>query len=331
MSGLVIKRILAAIPALIAVSVIMFGLMNMGSDPLAMLKENPNITAADIKRLTQLNGWDKPVVEQYVSWAGKFVRGDLGTSTTDMRPASEKIGERLPVTLMLTGMALVLSLLIAVPVGAYVAVRKYSKADYVATLTTFGMMAAPSFFLGMLLQLAAIKLQDAAGGTLIFYTAGAPACTSHGMTSVFHCMATPLEMFQRMALPVTALALLHVAAWSRYLRGELLTVLSQDYVRSAMAKGLTGKRVFLRHVSRNAVIPLVTVVGLDAAQLFSGAVIAEQVFGLAGMGNLLFESVLKGDIPVVLGIVMIGAAIVLVMNTLCDVLQGMLDPRVSVS
>lgn len=330
MMRLLVQRFLAAIPALLAVSVIIFGLMHAGVDPLAMLKENPNITAEDVKRLTRLNGWDKPVTEQYVRWAGKFLTGDLGTSTVDQRPAGEKIGERLPVTLMLTGSALVLSLIIALPIGAYVAVRKYSRADYLATLLTFTMMATPSFFIGMLLQLAAIKLQDAAGGTLVFYTAGAPSCTADGLLTPFTCLTAPVEMFQRFALPVTALALLHVAAWSRYLRSELLTVLSQDYVRSAMAKGLTGKRVFLRHVARNALIPLVTIVALDVAQMFSGAVITEQVFGLAGMGNLLLDSVRMGDMAVVLAIVMIGASLVLVMNALADVLQGYLDPRARV-
>lgn len=330
MTSLALKRFLEAIPALFVVSVIMFGLMMMGPNPLDMLKQNPNITSEDVARLTKLNGWDKPPVEQYLSWAGNFVTGDLGVSTVDQRSAAEKIGERLPLTLMITGMSMVLSLLIALPIGAYVAIHKYSKADYVATLLTFGMMASPSFFVGLLLQLMALKMQDAAGGTLVFFTAGAPACAGDGMGSFFTCLGMPLETFQRLALPVTALSILQIAGWSRYMRSELLGVLNQDYIRSAMAKGLSGKVVFMRHAVRNALLPLVTIVALDVAGLFGGAVITESVFGLPGMGNLLLDSVKQMDIAVVLAIVMIGAALVLFMNLVADILYGILDPRVRV-
>jgi peptide/nickel transport system permease protein len=333
MMGLAIRRGLEAIPALIVVSIIMFGLLALGPNPLELLKQNPAITASDVERLTKLNGWDKPIVEQYFSWAGKFVTGDMGVSTVDQRPAWDKISERLPLTLMVTGMSMIVSLSIALPIGAYVAVHKYSKADYFATLATFAMMASPSFFVGILLQLAALKMQDATGGTLVFYTAGAPSCVGSDsglLGTVFGCMATPFEVFQRLALPVFALSVLQIAGWSRYMRSELLGVLNQDYIRSAMAKGLSGKVVFFRHAIRNALLPLVTIVALDVAALFGGATITERVFGLPGMGNLLFDSIMQKDIAVVLAIVMIGATLVLFMNTVADILYGVLDPRVRV-
>lgn len=332
MTGLVIRRFLEAIPALIVVSIIMFGLLAMGPNPLELLKQNPNITSADVERLTKLNGWDKPVTQQYFHWAGKFVTGDMGMSTVDQRPAWDKIAERLPLTLMVTGMSMIVSLMIALPIGAYVAVHKYSRADYIATLSTFAMMASPSFFVGLLLQLFALKLQDMTGGSLIFYTGGAPSCVGGGsfFGSVFGCLATPIEVFQRLALPVFALSILQIAGWSRYMRSELLGVLNQDYIRSAMAKGIPGKVVFFRHAIRNALLPLVTIVALDVAALFGGATITERVFGLPGMGNLLFDSIMQKDIAVVLAIVMIGATLVLVMNTIADILYGMLDPRVRV-
>jgi peptide/nickel transport system permease protein len=333
MMGLAIRRFLEAIPALIVVSIIMFGLLAMGPNPLELLKQNPNITSEDVARLTEQNGWDKPVVQQYTFWAKNFITGDMGVSTVDGRPAWDKIKERLPLTLMVTGMSMILSLSIALPIGAYIAIRKYSKADYTITLLTFGMMAAPSFFIGILLQLFALKLQDWNGGTLVFYTAGAPACVSGGsglFSTIFGCMATPVEVFKRLALPVFALSMLQIAGWSRYMRSELLGVLEQEYIRSANAKGLGARVVFMRHALRNALLPLVTIVALDVAALFGGATITERVFGLPGMGNLLLDSLMQKDIAVVLAIVMIGATLVLFMNTVADILYGVLDPRVRV-
>lgn len=333
MSALIIRRVLEAIPALVVVSVIMFGLLALGPNPLELLKQNPAITSEDVARLTKLNGWDKPVIEQYTHWASNFITGDMGTSTVDQRPAWDKIRERLPLTLMLTGMAMIVSLSIALPIGAYIAIHKYSRADYFATLATFAMMASPSFFVGLLLQLAALKMQDAAGGTLVFFTGGAPSCVgsdSGFAGTMFGCIGTPVETFRRLALPVFALSILQIAGWSRYMRSELLGVLNQDYIRSAMAKGLSSKVVFMRHAIRNALLPLVTIVALDVAALFSGATITERVFGLPGMGNLLLDSLGSKDIAVVLAIVMIGATLVLVMNTVADVLYGVLDPRARV-
>ena len=332
--GLIARRILEAIPALIVVSIIMFGLLAMGPNPLELLKQNPNITSEDVKRLTTQNGWDKPVVEQYTFWATNFLQGDMGTSTVDQRPASDKIRERLGLTLMITGMSMLLSLIIAIPIGTYCAVRKYSAADYGATFATFAMMAAPAFFIGLLLQLMALKLQDVFGGTLIFYTGGAPACVgsdSGVIATMAGCVATPVEVFRRLALPIVALSILQIAGWSRYMRSEMLGVLNQDYIRSAMAKGLSSKVVLIRHAMRNALLPIVTIVALDVAALFGGAVITERVFGLPGMGNLLLDSLGQKDLSVVLAIVMIGAALVLLMNIVADVLYGVLDPRMRVS
>ncbi|HXI18102.1 MAG TPA: ABC transporter permease, partial [Chloroflexota bacterium] len=193
MMALVIRRAVQAIPTLFVVSIIMFGLLMVGPNPLQQLKQNPNFTDKDITRLTKLYGWDKPLPQQYLHWAGNFVTGDMGKSIQTQRPASEMIFERLPVTLMLTGASMVLSLLIAIPIGAYVAVHKYSRADYTATLLTFGMMATPSFFLALLLQLFALKLQDWAGGTLILATGGAPSCAGAGgvFGQLFSCLGSP--------------------------------------------------------------------------------------------------------------------------------------------
>lgn len=331
--GFIIKRALAAIPVLIVASMIVFTLLVVGGNPLEQLKQNPAFRPEDIARLTKEYGWDKPAPQQYITWASGAVRGDFGKSIQTQRPAMEMIRERLPLTLMLTGWSMLFSLLIAIPIGAYVAVRKYSRADYVATFTTFVMMATPSFFLALLLQLWALKLQDATGGTLVFYTAGAPACAGEsGIFSVFmSCLGSPVEVFRRMALPVFALSILQIAGWMRYQRSELLNVLNMDFMKCAIAKGLPGRRVFLWHAMRNALLPIITIVGIDVAMLFSGAVITERVFGLPGMGNLLLDSIYARDIVVVQAIVLIGAFLVLFFNTVVDILYGVFDPRVRVA
>lgn len=333
MIGFIIRRSLAAIPVLIVASIIVFMLLVVGGNPLEQLKQNPAFRPEDIARLTKEYGWDKPAPQQYMTWARGAVHGDFGKSIQTQRPAMEMIRERLPLTLMLTGWSMLFSLLIAIPVGAYVAIRKYSRADYVATFGTFVMMATPSFFLALLLQLLALKLQDVNGGNLVFYTAGAPECAgSTGVFKVFmSCLGTPVEVFRRMALPVFALSILQIAGWMRYQRSELLNVLNMDYMKSAIAKGLPGRRVFMWHAMRNALLPIITIVGIDVAMLFSGAVITERVFGLPGMGNLLLDSIYARDIVVVQSIVLIGAFLVLFFNTVVDILYGLFDPRVRVA
>ena len=319
MSALIIRRIAQAIPTLAVVSFIMFIMLAIGPNPLELLKQNPAFTDKDVKRLTAKYGWDKPWYEQYGTWAGGVVTGDFGDSVVTGRPAAEMIKERLPLTLILTGMSMMVSLIIAIPIGAYVAVKKYSKADYAATFTTFVMMATPSFFLALLFQLFALKLQDMTG-TLIFYTGGAPTN-----------MMNPIEVFQRMAMPVAALSMLQIAGWSRYQRSELLTTLNAEYIKCAMAKGIPARHVFLKHAMRNTMLPIITIVAIDVATLFGGAVITETIFGLPGMGTLLLDSVFARDTTVVLGIVMIGAFLMVLFNTIADILYGVLDPRVRVS
>lgn len=320
MGALIIRRVLQGIPVLVAVSIILFMLLFVGPNPLEQLKQNPNYRAEDIARLTEKYGWNKPKHEQYLTWATNFVQGDFGDSIQTQRPAREMILERLPLTLMLTGLSMMFSLMIAIPVGAYMAMRQYSRADYFATVVTFGMMATPSFFLALLFQLFAVKLQDSLGGTMVFFTGGAPSD-----------MGNVKEMFQRMTLPVVALSLLQIAGWSRFQRSELLNVLNSDYIRSAMAKGIPKRRILIGHAMRNTWLALVTIVAIDIATLFGGAVITETIFGLPGMGTLLLDSVRNRDVVVALDITMIGAFLMVLFNMIADIVYGMLDPRVRVS
>lgn len=319
MAQLVLKRTLLAIPTLLVVSMLVFWLLFVGPNPLEQLQQDPNFTAEDVERLTKLYGWDKPVPVQYVDWVTGFVTGDWGESIQQQKPARDIILERLPLTLIITGSAMILSLLIAIPLGVFTAVKKYSKADYTATTLTFAMMAAPSFFIALLLQLFALKLGDWNNGNLILYTGGAP-----------RDWGSPAEVIGRLFLPIFALSILQIAGWSRYQRSQLLTVLESDYIRSALAKGLSFRTVLTRHAMRNTMLPIITIVAIDLAVLFSGAVITESVFALPGMGTLLLDSVLNRDVVVAVDIIMIAAFLMVFFNALADVTYGLLDPRVRV-
>ena len=299
---------------MVIVSFIMFMLLFVGPNPLEMLKERPDYRPADIERLVKQYGWDKPWHEQYLSWAGNFVTGDWGTSIRSKQPARDLIMDRLPLTLLLTGSAQLLSLVIAIPLGMYLAQRRGSKVDNAAAVVSFGLMAAPGFFLALLLQVIALKLYHVTGIRVVS-TAGAPV--EGGV----------LDYVQHLALPVLALSLVQIAGWSRYQRGELLGVLDQDYIRSAAAKGLSPSTVVRRHALKNTLLPVVTIVALDVALLFAGAVFVETVFALPGMGGLLLESVLNRDVVVALDIVTIGCALMVLANTAADLLYGVVDPR----
>lgn len=318
MSGLLIRRVVQLGPTLLATSVLMFFVLSMGPGPLAQLQEFSNLTAEDIARISHAHGWDRPLWHQYLSWLTNFVTGDWGESIRTFRPAAEMIFERLPLTLTIASLALVLSVGIGLPLGAYVAVRKYSKIDYMTTFITLTLMAMPGFFLALVLQLCAVKLREGTGG-VVFYTSGVPDGDSI------------LEWVQRLALPVLTLTLTHIAMWVRYQRGELLNVLGQEYIKCARAKGLPERVIFMRHAMRNAVLPIVTLIAIDLGKLVAGAVIVESVFGLPGIGTLLLDSVNGHDTTVVLDILMLVALMMVLCNTLADVLYGVLDPRVRVS
>jgi peptide/nickel transport system permease protein len=229
------------------------------------------------------------------------------------------IFERLPLTLVVAVSALLLSIGIGIPLGAYVAVRKYSRVDYVTTFMTLGLMAVPAFFLALLLQIFAVKLRDWTGG-VVFYTSGVPDETGN-----------IVDWIQRLALPVLTLALTHIAIWVRYQRGELLTVLGAEYMKCARAKGIPEKLIFMRHSMRNAVLPIITLIAIDMGKLVAGSVVVESVFGLPGIGTLLLDSVNGHDNVVVLDILMLVAIMMVLSNTLADIVYGLLDPRVRVA
>lgn len=314
----IIRRLILAIPILFGVAVISFLLVYLApGDPFARFLV-PNVRPEILERLREIYGLDKPLVEQFVGWITNYVqiwREDAwGLSITYRRPVLELIVERIPPTALLMGTALILTVVVAIPLGMLAAVKQYSLADkIVTTFATIG-YALPSFVIGTyLLILGAVWL-----GWFPF----------GGMTSSLRVESNPADIAWHLALPVASLAIQSIAGWSRYVRATMLEVLHQDYIRTAKAKGLEGSRVSFRHALRNALIPVITLFGLSLPALLSGAIITEQIFSWPGLGSLGIEAVAQRDYPVVMAFVLLGGIAVTLGNLVADILYGVADPRI---
>lgn len=310
------KRILQAIPMLIAVSIIIYALLQaMPGDPLDMYLENPSASPEAIEAIKESYGLNEPVYIQYLNWLKGIVTGDWGRSFNSRRPVLELLAERLGPTLQLTGTAFVIALLIAIPMGVTGAVRKGKVFDNVTTTCTFLGISMPAFWFGMMLQL--------------IFSVGLKWLPTAGRTSLSGPGAGGFwDVVRHLILPAIVLSLIYIASWTRYTRSNFLEVLNQDYIRTARAKGLREKVVLNVHALRNALIPLVTVVLLDIPALFSGAVVTETVFAWPGMGSFMNDALNKQDFPVLMGILMINAILVILGNLIADILYAVLDPRV---
>jgi peptide/nickel transport system permease protein len=257
---------------------------------------------------------------QYVEWIGKMIRGDMGQSIKFRRPVSEMIGERIPNTLILVGLAFLVALLIALPVGILSALRPYSIFDYIATTLTFLGQSLPVYWLGL-------------GLILLFYVTiknpftGSPLFPGGGMNT-FGKEGDLLDTLWHLVLPVTALSLGWSAWYSRFLRSSMLDVLHEDYIRTEHAKGLSERVVHYTHALKNAILPLITIMALDLPTLFAGALFVETIFSWPGMGRLFWDAARGRDYPVLLAVVMITAVLIISANILADLIYGLLDPRV---
>jgi peptide/nickel transport system permease protein len=303
------------------ISVLLFIMVRAApGGPLTAARRNPNITEEQIQKLEEQLGLNRPLPVQYVEWVGKMFRGDLGQSIKFRRPVSEMIGERIPNTLMLVGFSFLAALLIALPVGILSALRPYSIFDYIATTLTFLGQSLPVYWLGL-------------GLILLFYVTlknpftGSPLFPGGGMNT-FGKEGDLLDTLWHLVLPVTALSLGWSAWYSRFLRSNMLDVLHEDYIRTAHAKGLSKRVVNYSHALKNAILPLVTIMALDLPTLFAGALFVETIFSWPGMGRLFWDAARGRDYPVLLGVVMITAVLIITANILADLAYGMLDPRV---
>ncbi len=321
MLSYVIRRLLEGIPLLLGVTLIVYlVLISIPGGPLAAYRSNPRVRPEDLARLEKQLGLDQPVLVRYATWLGRLIQGDWGYSYVTRRPVLEMISERVKNTVLLMGVALLVTLAVAVPIGVYSAVRQYSLFDHAMTGLAFMGYSMPVFWLGLLLMLLfSVQLRWFPAGGM--FTVGA---TLTGWEAL-------LDRLRYLALPVLTLTVVSTGFYARYLRASLLDVIHQDYVRTAWAKGLAERAVITRHALRNALIPFVTVVALHMPQLFTGAVVVETVFAWPGIGRLFWDSALRFDYPVLMGVLTIGALLVWLCNLLADVLYGYLDPRIRYS
>jgi peptide/nickel transport system permease protein len=302
-----------AVPLLLLVSLAAFAIMHLApGGPTSAYAHNPLVSGEQIARIRQAMGLDDPWPEQYLRWLGSLLQGGWGYSYADGRPVLTVILERLPATLLLMTAAFAVALLFALPLGVLGAVRQYSKLDHALTFASFFAWAMPVFWFGLAAQF-----------VLAVHLRLVPVAGMHSTDA-----GDLLDLLHHLILPAVVLGLTNIVSWSRFVRSSLLEVLNQPYVMTARAKGNRESRVVVRHGLRNALIPLVTLMGLDLPQLFTGAVVTETIFAWPGMGRLFFDSLVARDYPVEMGLLMITAALIIAGNLAADLTYAALDPRV---
>lgn len=312
MGKYILKRILIAIPVLIGITLIDYAIMCLAGSPLEMLK-GPRISNAALQAKEIAAGLDKPLIVQYFVWLWQFLQGNLGYSMKSYEPVSAMIGSHIGPTLLLMGASLALSLLIAVPAGIYSAVKQYSKGDYAVVTASFIGSSIPSFFLALIL--------------IYIFTVKLGILPSGGMNTL-GMDGSVADTIRHMVLPVTVLAVSLAGSNIRYIRSSFLEILQQDYLRTARAKGIGYKRVIWKHAMRNALLPIVTVIGMQIPMLFGGAVIIEQVFSWPGLGLMTMTAIMGRDYPVIMGVCLLSAVVVLISNLITDILYALVDPTI---
>lgn len=308
----IIKRILIAIPVLIGITIIDYAIMCMAGSPLEMM-QGPRISEAAVEAKEIALGLDKPFYVQYFVWLGQLLQGNLGYSMKSYQPVGMMIMEHLGPTLLLMGVSMIVGLVIAVPAGIYSAVHQYSKRDYMVVTLSFLGSSIPGFFLSLLL--------------IYIFTVKLGWLPSSGMMT----LGTDggfADVAQHMIMPVTVLAVSMAGTNIRYIRSAMLEILQADYVRTARAKGIGRFLVINKHALRNALIPIVTVFGLQIPMLFGGAVIIEQVFSWPGLGLMTMSAITSRDYPVIMGVCLLSAIVVLIGNLLTDILYAVVDPTI---
>ncbi len=316
----ILRRLILLIPLLIGISLITFLVMHLapGKPTDIQTQLNQKVSLQVRERLEKLYGLDKPVMVQYYNWIKRLARLDFGESFIDGRPVRNKIAERIPITLIINILSMMLILSIAVPVGIFSAVKEGTLFDRGMTIFVFIGFAMPTFWLALLLM----KLF---GVTLQWLPVS-------GIRSIdfehLSFLAKLLDYAKHLFLPVMISAFTGLAGLSRYMRTNMIQVLRQDYIRSAYAKGLPEKRIYFRHALKNALLPVITILGLSIPGLIGGSVIAESIFAIPGMGKLFYDAVMSRDYPVIMGILVIGAFLTLIGNLIADVSYSVADPRI---
>lgn len=318
----ILRRLALMVPLVFGITLITFSVIHLApGGPIEVQTEMSLKASAQAREnLKKLYGLDKPVHVQYFDWLGRFVKLDFGTSFVDGRRVTDKILERIPITLLINILSIILIFLIAIPIGVLSAVKQYSAFDKFSTVFVFVGYSTPSFWLALLLMI----LFGVYMGVLPI--SGIQSIDTTGM-STFERI---LDVARHLVLPVGVSAFGGIAGMSRYSRSSMLEVIRQDYIRTARAKGLTESKVILRHAFKNALMPIVTILGLMVPTLIGGAVIFETIFAIPGMGQLFYSSTLSRDYPTIMGILVIGAVLTLIGNLLADISYALVDPRIRI-
>ena len=317
MGNYLLRRLIVAVPSLLGISLILFVLLALApGDPFGELASNPNIPPEVREALRIKFGMDDPILVRYLHWLLAMLHGDWGFSFASRVNVETLILQRIPTTLYVVGTAQLLALAVAIPIGVYAAMRPYSMFDQIANTFAFIGFSLPTFFTGLLL----ILIFSVNLGWLPFvYRADINATGWHWYW----------EYIKQAIMPVAVLGLFQAASYTRYVRSAVLDVIKLDYVTTARAKGIGERKVIIKHVVRNALIPVVTLVALQMPSVFGGAIITEQIFRIPGIGSLLISAILANDTPVIMAVTFVFACLVVLFNLLADIIYGWLDPRIS--
>ncbi len=320
-----IRRVLQSIPVFIGVTIISFALIHaVPGGPTARLELDADVKPEDIARIRANLGLDKPVWMQYFIWVGVLpnsrgaysglLQGDLGVSFIDQTSVAENILDRLPNTLLLSVTSFVISLAISVPLGLWSAMKQHSWFDSLATILSTAGVSIPAFWFGLI--------------AILVFSVELRWLPSGGMYTLGQEKSVP-DLLKHLIMPASVLSILNLAGWNRYVRASVLEVMNQDYVRTARAKGLRERLVTARHVLRNALIPVATLIGLAVPALLSGSLVTETIFGWPGMGRLAFHAATKRDYSMIMGTLVVGTVMVILGNLITDIAYTFLDPRIT--
>jgi len=317
MTKYLIQRVLIAIPTFFAITFIVYSMYALSpGDPIVNIlgyEATLYMTSDEIEHVRHQYGLDRPLYVRYIDWLGKALQGDLGYPMKGRGTVVDNLKERVPPTLLLMGSSILLALVVGIPMGIYMALKQYSLGDYALTIVAFANLSIPSFFIGLgFIYVFALKLDILP--TYGMQTIGAPFSL--------------VDRLQHLIMPATILGIFHAGVWARYARASMLDVMQMDYVTVARAKGLKERAVILRHIFRNALLPLVTIIGLSLPQLLGGAVIVETIFQWPGFGMLGYKSTTTRDYPMLMGILLVSAIMILVSNLIADLAYAVVDPRI---
>jgi len=315
MSRYLIRRLLQAIPTLWAVSIVMFGIIHLApGGPMAIYAMDPNVDQAELDRIEERLGLNDPLPIQYAKWLKGMLTGDWGLSYKFGRKVTAVLGERIWPSIQLVAASLIIALVFSIPLGVLTALYRNRFVQYVSNAVAMLGVSIPTFWLGMVI--------------LLFFSVRIRVIPSGGMMSIGVEGFDLGDRLYHLLPPAAVLATLHVAGWSRYVRSSMLEVIGQDYIRTARSKGLTEQMVVYRHALKNALLPLITLVGLQGGRLIGGAMITEVVFAWPGMGRLLAESLSGRDYPVLMASFMLMSLLVVWGNLVADLGYGFVDPRI---